>query len=372
MTNAHACMISAPQNTHLTSHFIPYWPDNPYQPLLKAGLAKENVTVETKSTLVELASCVQKNEIVHLHWLPQAKLGPRQLYKIFQFVRGLHVLKRRGTPIIWTAHNLIPHESQIPRLDLCLSRRIAHLADCIICHSDSARSELLDKLQLTEASKIRVIAHGHYIDSYPNETTRKVSRSYFSLGDEDLVLLFLGRIRAYKGVFDLLDAFQKQPSRNLKLLIAGKPHTSQVDQEVRARVAADQRVIYRPGYLPDTDIQLYMNAADAVVFPYQKSLTSGALILAMSFGRACIAPHLAGTVDCLADQGGILYRIEDPGGLIKALSTVENQKDGLARMGERNLERAKSWEWQPIARATAECYRQAIESKITVPCAQNK
>ncbi len=44
------------------------------------------------------------------------------------------------------------------------------------------------------------------------------------------------------------------------------------------------------GYVPDDRLDLFLNAADRVVLPYTEILTSGAAILAMSFGRPIIAP----------------------------------------------------------------------------------
>jgi len=60
-----------------------------------------------------------------------------------------------------------------------------------------------------------------------------------------------------------------------------------------------------------------MNACDVVVFPYQEILTSGAVILAMSFGRACVAPRLGCIQDVLDDKGAFIYEPSNKAGLFK-------------------------------------------------------
>jgi beta-1,4-mannosyltransferase len=84
-------------------------------------------------------------------------------------------------------------------------------------------------------------------------------------------------------------------------------------------------------------------------------LTSGSAILAMSFGKALVAPRLGCLPELVPVDGGVLYDPADPDGLGSALrSTLARD---LASAGERNLERARELAWGPIAAATARLYR---------------
>jgi glycosyltransferase involved in cell wall biosynthesis len=122
----------------------------------------------------------------------------------------------------------------------------------------------------------------------------------------------------------------------------------------------DTRVLYVPGYVPDDQVQLYMNASDVAVFPYRRSLTSGALILAMSFGRACIAPRLPATTDVIDDGGGLSFDVTSPGGLAGVLRAAIGRRSELLAMGRLNRARAECWDWNTIARATAVRYEEAM------------
>jgi glycosyltransferase involved in cell wall biosynthesis len=97
-----------------------------------------------------------------------------------------------------------------------------------------------------------------------------------------------------------------------------------------------------------------------VVFPYRDILTSGAVILAMSFGRACIAPAIGCIVDVLDEHGAILYDPDRPDGLRQALASAMTDGQRLQEMGAYNLQRARVWSWDGIAQQTAEVYREAL------------
>lgn len=350
----------------ITAHVIPYWPANPYQPLLVEGLRHAGIEVETTSSLAGLARRSSRRpgrgELVHLHWLPVAGLRPRRLARWWLFARRVAALRRRGVAMVWTAHNLVPHESALPALDLWMSRTVARHASRIICHSAGAQAELIARLHVPDVSTIRVIPHGHYIESYRNTLSRNACRGTLGLDADATVFLLLGTLRAYKGVLELVDAFRRVRDPHVRLIIAGKPYDAAVDADVRARVEPDARVTYVPGRIPDDDIQIYLNAADAVVFPYRSSLTSGALILAMSFGRACIVPRLPGMADCLGERGGIFYDAERKDALFEALSMAARRRSTLSGMGAINLQRARAWDWRSIAAATADCYSEAIDA----------
>jgi glycosyltransferase involved in cell wall biosynthesis len=91
-------------------------------------------------------------------------------------------------------------------------------------------------------------------------------------------------------------------------------------------------------------------------------LTSGAVILAMSFGRACIAPATGCIQDVLDERGAFLYDPERPGALRDAIARALGCRDRLREMGAYNLERAREWGWDRVARETAHVYDEALRN----------
>jgi glycosyltransferase involved in cell wall biosynthesis len=344
---------------------IPFWPSNPYQPMLVSALRDLGIEVETARSLKDLTrdpELATRGSVVHLHWLPTAEARADGLARWWLFGRRIERLKQRGLALVWTAHNLVPHESRIRAMDRWLSRKVAAAADRIVCHSHTARHDLADELRIVDLEKVRVIPHGHYIGAYPHDLTREECRQLLNLDRDAVVFLSIGLIRSYKGTIELAEAFGQVRKHDARLLIVGKPLDHAVDASLKKLASLDSRIRYVPGYVPDDALQLYFNAADAVVFPYRRSLTSGALILAMSFGRACIAPRLPGMVDCLGERGGILYDAGRKDGLFEALAVATARPETLREMGDTNLEQARAWDWRTVAEATAECYDRAVDA----------
>ena len=91
-------------------------------------------------------------------------------------------------------------------------------------------------------------------------------------------------------------------------MIAGKSKDHELTEFIQAKADSNPAIQFIPGFIEDDDVQMYMNAADVVTFPYKNILTSGAVMLAISFGRACLAPQK----DCIGLFGQ--FWPEDPPG----------------------------------------------------------
>jgi beta-1,4-mannosyltransferase len=136
-----------------------------------------------------------------------------------------------------------------------------------------------------------------------------VNHSPLTVAAPSCTLLFLGLLRPYKGLEELLPAFRSLPDPDATLLIAGRPRPSDYAARLASQVASDPRVRWHPYFVPDAEVQLWMNAADAVVLPYRQITTSGAAMLAWSFGKPVIAPALPAFIEPMATAPflGLLY-----------------------------------------------------------------
>jgi len=79
------------------------------------------------------------------------------------------------------------------------------------------------------------------------------------------VFLFLGRIRRYKGVQELLDAFRTLDREDIRLVVAGRLDSPALGKALRQRVREDRRVVLRAGTVPDDRMQVFLRAADVMV-----------------------------------------------------------------------------------------------------------
>ena len=79
-------------------------------------------------------------------------------------------------------------------------------------------------------------------------------------------------------------------------------------------------------YIPDEELQHVMSAADVVVLPYLRILSSGAAMLALSFGRPVIAPRQGLLNDMIVSSVGLLYDPVDPQGLTATMADVRTRR----------------------------------------------
>lgn len=349
----------------LTAIFVPHFSGNPYLDQLGEHLSAAGVRVvpPCRSFLAVITGLVRyRPQLLHLHWLQglyQSKATPAAVAKFALSLCGLRLLRFLGVRIVWTVHNLHDHELKHPTLDRLCTAFIVRRADAIIVHCREAKRLLALEFPVSAQANIVVIPHGTYGDVYENRISRSDARRDLGLDDERVVFLFLGQIRPYKGVVELIDAFAALEQGDVDLVIAGKPRDQASDELIRARCREQARVHYHPGFVPDDRIQVYMNACDAVVLPYRDILTSGGAVLAMSFGRACIAPRIGCIPEMLDESGAFLYEPNDPDGLRKALELAAAQRGKLAAMGNHNRRSIEPWDWQRVARMTLNVYRDA-------------
>jgi glycosyltransferase involved in cell wall biosynthesis len=346
-----------------------YTATNPYQVNLAAGLQDIGIRVtlggvlRSSRPISDLMEFGGRHDIIHIHWIdPFVRSGSNNvdLKNAYSLVRDLVFCALHGSKIVLTIHNLIGHDSNSPKLEIAIQTLLASISSRIIIHCESARHELelCYRWAPIIKSKIRVINHGSFIRNYRNTITKDEARTRLSIPPEKTVLLFFGQIRAYKGLGELLDCFSSLHDPRLALLIAGKPSPDPVTRELLNRCRAVPGAQVYPSFVPDDEVQLYMNACDAVVLPYRSVLTSGAALLAMSFGRAVIAPRLGCVGELLAGGGGILY---DPGSSRALTDALRKALDlDLDAAGARNYGIARGLDWSGVALRTAAVYNSAL------------
>ena len=346
---------------------LPFYYSNPYQGALMENLeAQGHKTIKGGGggTFFGTALRTWKPDIMHFHWLHPYLAGEGtggKIKRALTLLAQLNVLRARGARLVWTAHNIQAHESANPALERALTRLFIGRCDAVIAHCEAAKAEIVKTLGV-RPDKVWVVPHGNYIGAYPNEVSREQARAEFGYAPDELVFGFVGQIRPYKGVLELIDAFEQLQSatgQKVRLLIAGKPLDEAAGEAIAARIGSNAAVRFDAGFVPDERLQFYLGACDVVTFPYRDVLTSGAVLLAMSYERACLAPRLGCIAEALGETGGFLYDPGAPDALLEAMQLAIEKRAELPAMGAANLARARKWSWQYVAQRTNEVYRYA-------------
>lgn len=343
--------------------FLPLWLRNPYQARLGQELALLGVGMRrlgrTAGSAV-IRFSLDRPQILHVHWLHPFYESRNKFFSVLKLsysILGLAVLKSLGVKIVWTAHNLKHHEGSNALMDRICTRFVIRFSHAIIAHCNSAKRQIVDEFRGARADKVHVIPHGNYCDAYENVIDLRAARERLGIPLESTVFLFLGQVRPYKGVLEMVEAFRATDTADALLIIAGKPLSEDEATVIRQRIDGDKRIRFVPGFVPEEEIQVYMNGSDVVVLPYRNIFTSGAAVLAMSFGRACIAPRLGCMTDWFGDGGAFLYGAEDDSGLKRSMEMAIEHRVELPGMGRRNASVAAEWSWERVAGDTLRVYR---------------
>lgn len=346
--------------------FLSRWSFNPYQKLLVDHLAKVGVQAqEVNCRIIFLPILLKQGKlnIVHLQSVHPFFLRPSRLMSMSNlvvFISQLVILRLMGIRIIWTVHDLKNHNNRHLKIDRFGTTLVAWLAHAIIAHCDAAKREVITALRLRNANKVFVVPHGNYISYYENKIDRSEVRKTLNTPHSSLIFLFFGWIRGYKGVLEMIDTFKQLHSKEAQLVIAGKPWTEELEELIKQKIAGNDNIQFISGFVPDDQIQVYMNACDVVMFPYRDILTSGAVLLAMSFSRACIAPRKCCIAEVLDDSGAFLYDPDLEEGLLQAMNCAIQRQSNLLRMGEHNRRLAEQWSWNRVAEMTLKVYQQCL------------
>ena len=344
-------------------HIVPLSERNPYQQHLVSSIRDggEQAAFADAKTLMFKTGLLRKNpDIIHLHWLHRiffARGRTLSFFKTCLLLTKLILLRGCGVKIVWTVHNLSDHEKRFPRLDFTCRRCVSRLAHALVVHGESARAEVANTLGIRSYEKIVVIPHGNYVDTYPNQVNRKDARTTLNLPEHDVIFLFMGMLRPYKGIFDLLEAYRGDSQEGRFLVVAGKPLDDEFRKKIRRSIGESDSILFCPRYVAEEEIQVFMNAADVVVLPYREVLTSGAAILAMSFAKACIAPRQGCLGDVLDERGAFLYESDDEDGLRGALQEAFVNRENTSTMGLYNREKVDQWNWESVGKMVCELYR---------------
>ncbi len=338
--------------------FIPDYRNlNSYQTNLSNSISKQFVSIN-----FNLGSIIKywKPDVVHVHWTFPYMITNSRLMTIIKsscFICMLVILKLFGIKIVWTVHNIIDHEGKFKSIELFFTKFLAKLSNRLIVHCQSAKLEVMKTYEMIDSSII-VIPHGSYIGKYKNTINRDDARNRLKISEEDKVFLYFGQIRSYKGIPELIYAFNKLDNKKAKLFIVGKL----LDEDIAVKILSnrDDRIKSVLTFVPDGDIQIYMNAADVVVLPFKDILTSGSAILAMSFGKPIIAPKVGCITDTIDKKGGFLYPIEkSENGLIGAMQDALNtDRTTLQYMGKNNFRLAEQFGWDEVGKRTYNIYEE--------------
>ena len=199
---------------------------------------------------------------------------------------------------------------------------LIRLSSGFVFHSEFDRIALGKQYRLGNCPKV-IIPHGPY-DQYHLDDDQPCFRE----GKEDCCnLLYFGVIRPFKGLEDLIAAFDSIPQNEIDkywLTIVGETWEGwTLPAELINKSYNRERITFVNRYVRDEEVAAFFTGADAVVLPYHRSSASGPLHVAMSQGLPVIVTKVGGLPEAVKGyEGAILIPPKNPEALKEALTSV--------------------------------------------------
>lgn len=232
--------------------------------------------------------------------------------------------RRRGAKVVLEFHedqdtgeSALPLVGRVVRPGL---RRLIRRADAFVVHSAWDQERLCAKFGLP-VGQVRVVLHGPYAMAGSLADAPAVATA----PDGPVRILFFGTIRPYKGLEDLVDAFDllgRDGVTEWRLVVVGETWegwTLPAEKIAASPHRDDIEFVNR--YVTDGELRAHLDQADVVVLPYTRSSASGPLHIVMQRGLPVVVTDVGGLTEAAQAYAGVSFvPPSDPGAIAAALS----------------------------------------------------
>jgi glycosyltransferase involved in cell wall biosynthesis len=181
-------------------------------------------------------------------------------------------------------------------------------------------------------------------------------RRAHGFADQDLVLLFFGRMVAEKGLdtFEAMLGHLRQQRRCVRPLFVG-------DGPARKAVEARVEDAVFTGHLDAGELEVAVASADILVNPSLTEAFGNVTLEAMASGLAVVAADVPATGALLIDgKTGLVVPARDPKAYAGAVGRLQDDPALRLRLGRAARTRAMTFDWETILDTVIDAYREAM------------
>ena len=241
----------------------------------------------------------QRVEVLVLEWWTGSVL---HTYLILALVARI-----RGARVIVEFHEVLDTaEARLGWVRLyvyALAPALFRLASAFVVHNEHDRELVIQRYGLRR-ERTMVIHHPSF-DPFGDTAARQPREGACRL-------LFFGTVRPYKGLEDLVVAFERlveESEGQFELTIVGETWEGWTlpDQLIDASPVRD-RIHRVDRYVTDAEAATHFAQADVVVLPYRRCSASGNLATAMALGLPVVTTRVGGLPEVTAEYPGVRAR----------------------------------------------------------------
>lgn len=287
-------------------------------------------------------------DLLHLHWPEWFGFDD-----LAEHERLRDELEDFGIPIVWTAHNLTPHDRR-PDIYDPIYAMWAATVDAVIHHSVWGKERMKHRYEFKPECRHEVIPHGHFGDlwSSASEISKGEAESRLGLPAAEFRLGMVGAPRVDKHTQAVLDGFAETNRDDIQLACWSLGYTERVPDDSRI-FASRYREVDAATYA------LRLRSCDALIFPFDpdgEMLGTGTPHDAIGLGLPALISDWGYLTEVMGDAG-------IPCGHTSA--TIEACLTGLTRAkieaaGTACRSLKAAYEWVPIANKTADLFDRVV------------
>lgn len=242
--------------------------------------------------------------------------------------------------------------NNIPEMVLKEYRKAAIKAGGIITVSEYIKKQILTVPEIDEKN-IYVLKNCTDLNRFQIDFSKEdkdLYRSKYGLGNDEIVMVFTGRISEEKGVLQLVRAFKTMKNKdNIKLVIVGSAKTGdtivdEYTQKVYDEIEDIKDSVVFTGYVEYEDMPKIYHMADIAVLPSTGQDPAPLTIFeAMASGLPIITTYSGGIPEYASDECALFCKIDNDieTNLKKNMEQLTVNKEKRMLMGNNSYERAK-------------------------------
>jgi len=257
-------------------------------------------------------------------------------------------LKRAGARYLVAIHDPVRHLDEKNRFLDRIQTRDVRNADRVIVLSQFARGELLKTYPFVAPESVTVMPIGAFDSGGPVRQPRAAP-------SKPARLLFFGRIREYKRVDILLDAYLliRAQFPGMQLTIVGEGDMTPYAERLQ-RAGAGSRVVNR--WIEESDIPSLLDQSDLLVLPYREATQSAAVPMALQKGIPCVVtPCGALPEQVIHEETGLVASAVDASSVACAIQRFLTDPNLYAHCSANSIRLSGAqWSWDMSAKRLEE------------------
>lgn len=279
---------------------------------------------------------------------------------------GAHWAKFHFIPLVWTFHTLYHHYAHYsitpPHASrayiLWRVRQMLEKCDRVIAPS-MAVERVISKL--CPEAQTRVLPTGVDVERFASGQ-RQPTRAQLGLSDDEIALLYVGRLAPEKNLGFLLRSLAPVlKNRAAKLVMVGGGPDLESCRKLAHTLGVGERVIF-PGFIEPTSVPDYYAACDVFTFASRTETQGLSIAEALCAGLPCVVVNAMGAAEALENEGDGFLVPPQQTRFREAVERLICEPELRAQMSARARERAPQFAMENRVAQLISLYRSTIRA----------